>query len=756
MKTTLVILSKPFVILSEAKYLTRSLCPHRPLNFLVFLFLITLTGCKLELPAVKVLKSCTMPTTIAASPDANELKKYTFTLDGSMADIRSISWYNNNTGALLGSELSAILISGKFIYTFPADGTYSIRATINNICGDGSTTLTVSVIVNTAPSVASSFAITDPMVHSNLSGVAVANDGTIIANDNNEIKIWNPFSRTLIRTLKGHTSNVVRMVLSADEKYLYASDQTNIIVWDWRAGTIQRTITSAHGGSYIHNIKLTANGKYLASVGNDRNIRIWDTDTGANIKAISFTENSVYFNGLSINHINGYVSGFFQNGGLSYFVIWDYQTGSEVWRQTISDLNYFSGLSFSSDGSKLFFGYYNSRLNGARLQVWTPASKQLERELVNSSGSGSSDEIKPSADGKTLLVGSSLWNTQNYSFIRTITIKIGFINFSFGSQAFSANGLYVGGGVFLGTIDVQQVANGISILTPPPADKHSILVSSAEFTNDGRLITTDVFSGVKIWNSNTGQSTTSFSPGKYMYKLSPTTDNKYILSKNCGTTSIFNLSNGSLYKEYTSSCNGNTNALVASDGTFFVNTTGNNEISLAIRDFNTGNILRTLNGHTDYIRSIALTPDNKNIVSAGSADNTVKIWEVSTGNQIRSITTPDFVSLISISPDVQSIISTGFNQAAGRIYAWNYNTGQAINNWVAHSGTINTFAYSSDGKFLVSGGQLDNKVKIWNMPAGTLYKEITLGSSIIKVGFNAANSQVYAVTQKDFQVLNLK
>ena len=241
-----------------------------------------------------------------------------------------------------------------------------------------------------------------------------------------------------------------------------------------------------------------------------------------------------------------------------------------------------------------------------------------------------------------------------------------------------------------------------------------------------------------------------------MYKLSPTTDNKYILTKNCGTTSIFNLSNGSLYKEYTSSCNGNTNALVASDGTFFVNTTGNNEISLAIRDFNTGNILRTLNGHTDYIRSIALTPDNKNIVSAGSADNSVRIWEVSTGNQIRSITTPDFVSLISISPDVQSIISTGFNQAAGRIYAWNYNTGQAINNWAAHTSSINTFAYSSDGKFLVSGGQLDNKVKIWNMPAGTLYKEITLGSSIIKVGFNAANTQVYTVTQKDFQVLNLK
>jgi len=45
-------------------------------------------------------------------------------------------------------------------------------------------------------------------------------------------------------------------------------------------------------------------------------------------------------------------------------------------------------------------------------------------------------------------------------------------------------------------------------------------------------------------------------------------------------------------------------------------------------------VLGTLRGHSDYVRSVAYSPDGKHIVS-GSEDNTVKVWDSQTGKAVR-------------------------------------------------------------------------------------------------------------------------
>ena len=63
-------------------------------------------------------------------------------------------------------------------------------------------------------------------------------------------------------------------------------------------------------------------------------------------------------------------------------------------------------------------------------------------------------------------------------------------------------------------------------------------------------------------------------------------------------------------------------------------------------------------GHTDGVRSVALSPDGKRIVS-GSNDNTIQIWDAETGKPVgepfRGHTA--WVKSVAFSPDGRRIVS---------------------------------------------------------------------------------------------------
>jgi len=62
---------------------------------------------------------------------------------------------------------------------------------------------------------------------------------------------------------------------------------------------------------------------------------------------------------------------------------------------------------------------------------------------------------------------------------------------------------------------------------------------------------------------------------------------------------------------------------------------GSGDGTLKLWNTNTGEIIRTFQGHTVNVYSVAFAPDGNTALS-GSNDNTLKLWNVKTGEVIRT------------------------------------------------------------------------------------------------------------------------
>jgi len=132
-------------------------------------------------------------------------------------------------------------------------------------------------------------------------------------------------------------------------------------------------------------------------------------------------------------------------------------------------------------------------------------------------------------------------------------------------------------------------------------------------------------------------------------------------------------------------------------------------------------LLHTLTGHRDDVRDVAISPDGQTLVS-GSADKTIKTWNLSTGRLMYTLTGHTYyVASIAISPDGQTLVSGGED---GEIKVWHLPTGKEVGTLIGHKGPVWDVAIGVDEQTLVSGS-LDNTIKVWNLSTAQPVRTLT-------------------------------
>ncbi len=97
------------------------------------------------------------------------------------------------------------------------------------------------------------------------------------------------------------------------------------------------------------------------------------------------------------------------------------------------------------------------------------------------------------------------------------------------------------------------------------------------------------------------------------------------------------------------------------------------------------------------------------MLASGSKDNTIKLWNVKTGREIRTLTGhSEWVSSVVFSNGGQIFASSSGDDT---IKLWEVATGEEILT-LTHFGSVCSVAFSLDGRWLAAGDYCGN-IKIW-------------------------------------------
>ncbi|HPA47032.1 MAG TPA: hypothetical protein PK395_14805 [bacterium] len=535
-------------------------------------------------------------------------------------------------------------------------------------------------------------------------------DGMPIITDGHMIELIKETGE--MERFSGHTDAVLSAAFSSDgTKMVTGSRDKTARLWDVETGSQIRAF-QGHEDS-VDAVALSPDGTKVLTGSQDKTARLWDAETGQEIERFerhTRRVSTVAFSPDGTAYLTGSIDG----------TVMLMRPGREP--ASFPHGGMVSSVAFTPDGTKIL----TTSLDGTT-RIWdlgdsaqvSAATPEVESATADHS-SRTSERGTEKGVAESEAVRSQVTPSSNVAAFSSLRGPSGESIFGLGellSAAYSPDGKYIatcgGLGAFLWDVESNRLIRAFL--------GHTKEVYSVDFSPDGtKIVTGSNDKTARIWNTETGDLIRTFAghtKGVRAAVFSP--DGKKVVTGSWDAAKLWDSETGAEIRTFSSPQSGVSDVAFSPDGKkVLAGDTGN---AARIWDTETGSEIRTFTGHGDQVRSVAFSPDGTKVLT-GSKDGAAKIWDAETGLEIRTFAGhKSDVYSVAMSPDGKKVLTGGRGNIAA---LWDTESGTQIRTYGEPGSTATSVTFSPDGtRVLAAGG--DMNAHVWNTETGEEIQTLT-------------------------------